>query len=235
MGMRFRKSASLGGGTKLNISKSGLGISSGVGNVRKSVNSSGRTRTTASAPGTGISFTKERGAGRRKKAGGPLAWIAVALLAFIIITLGSAGSDEDKAQPDSSTADRAVAESVIEQQVETEPAISGEPDNNAPSIDETSVPEGTTEPVQTSQAPESEVITFTPDPEPSEAPTEKATPVYTAPSSQYIYVGSIDSDKYHYPDCRHAKKILSENLVGWDTVDAAKAAGYSPCGVCNPR
>lgn len=49
------------------------------------------------------------------------------------------------------------------------------------------------------------------------------------------YIGSIDSDKYHYPTCRHAKTILSKNETWFDTVEEAKANGYSPCGVCKPR
>ena len=63
MGMRFRKSINLGGGTKLNISKSGVGISTGVKGFRVSNNTSGRSRVTASIPGTGISYAKEIGSG----------------------------------------------------------------------------------------------------------------------------------------------------------------------------
>lgn len=48
------------------------------------------------------------------------------------------------------------------------------------------------------------------------------------------YVGSKKSDKYHYPDCRWAKKILPENEIWFSSSDEARAAGYVPCGVCNP-
>ena len=61
MGMRFRKSIKLGGGTKLNLSKSGVGLSTGVKGFRVSKNTSGRSRVTASLPGTGLSYTKEYG------------------------------------------------------------------------------------------------------------------------------------------------------------------------------
>lgn len=61
MGIRFRKSIKLGGGTKLNLSKSGVGISAGVKGFRVSKNTSGRSRVTASLPGTGLSYTKEYG------------------------------------------------------------------------------------------------------------------------------------------------------------------------------
>jgi len=48
------------------------------------------------------------------------------------------------------------------------------------------------------------------------------------------YVGSIKSDKYHYPDCVWAKKILSENQIWFKSVEEAQAQGYKPCGVCKP-
>lgn len=54
-------------------------------------------------------------------------------------------------------------------------------------------------------------------------------------STDWVYVGSIESDKYHYPSCQHAKKILAENLIGWNTIAEAEAAGYKPCGVCHPH
>lgn len=59
--MKFRKSINLGGGTKLNLSKSGVGLSTGVKGFRVSKNTSGRSRVTASLPGTGLSYTKEYG------------------------------------------------------------------------------------------------------------------------------------------------------------------------------
>lgn len=49
-----------------------------------------------------------------------------------------------------------------------------------------------------------------------------------------VYVGSVDSDKYHIPGCRHAEKILPENEIWFDTEEEASAAGYSPCGTCKP-
>jgi len=48
------------------------------------------------------------------------------------------------------------------------------------------------------------------------------------------FVGSTQSDRYHYPDCRHAKNISPGNLRSFGSVSEAKGAGYVPCGVCNP-
>jgi hypothetical protein len=52
---------------------------------------------------------------------------------------------------------------------------------------------------------------------------------YTGP-----FVGSKNSNVYHYPWCYEAKKILPKNLVTFATVADACAAGYRPCEVCNP-
>ena len=76
-----------------------------------------------------------------------------------------------------------------------------------------------------------------------ETPSQQEPPAQEAPSetapqapvqSTGVYVGSIDSDKYHIPGCRHAEKILPENEIWFDTEEEAAAAGYSPCGTCKP-
>ena len=48
------------------------------------------------------------------------------------------------------------------------------------------------------------------------------------------FVGSKNSDVYHYPDCYWAGKIKHENLVYFDTAEDAINAGYRPCKVCKP-
>ena len=65
MGFRFRKSINLGGGLKLNLSKSGVGASWGIPGFRVTKKANGGTRTTVSLPGTGISYVKEKG--KKKK------------------------------------------------------------------------------------------------------------------------------------------------------------------------
>ena len=49
-----------------------------------------------------------------------------------------------------------------------------------------------------------------------------------------VYIGSVDSDKFHIPGCRFADNILPENAVWFDSAEEAMSAGYVPCGVCNP-
>lgn len=48
------------------------------------------------------------------------------------------------------------------------------------------------------------------------------------------FVGSLQSDKYHYPTCRWAKEIKPENEIWFKDAEDAKAHGYKPCGVCKP-
>jgi tetratricopeptide (TPR) repeat protein len=59
MGFRLYKSVKLGKGVRLNLSKTGVGISAGVPGARYSVHSSGRTTRTLGAPGTGVYYRKD--------------------------------------------------------------------------------------------------------------------------------------------------------------------------------
>ena len=62
MGFRFRKSVSAGP-LRINFSKSGIGYSVGTEGYRVTKKATGGYRSTASLPGTGISYVKESGAG----------------------------------------------------------------------------------------------------------------------------------------------------------------------------
>lgn len=56
----------------------------------------------------------------------------------------------------------------------------------------------------------------------------------TVPDTDDQYVGSVNSDKYHYPLCRWAKKILPKNEVWFRDKDHAAEYGYVACKVCRP-
>lgn len=49
-----------------------------------------------------------------------------------------------------------------------------------------------------------------------------------------VFVGSIKSDKYHYPSCSAAKRIKPENEIWFSSSEDARAHGYVPCGICHP-
>lgn len=65
MGFRFRKSKKIGP-VRITLSKSGIGCSVGVKGLRFTKKAGGGTRTTASIPGTGISYVTDS-SGRRKE------------------------------------------------------------------------------------------------------------------------------------------------------------------------
>jgi hypothetical protein len=46
------------------------------------------------------------------------------------------------------------------------------------------------------------------------------------------FIGSINSDKYHTPDCHWSEKIKEENRVCFETVKEAKNKGYQAAGCC---
>ncbi len=54
------------------------------------------------------------------------------------------------------------------------------------------------------------------------------------PAAEYQYVASKNRPTFHKPDCRWAKKISPENLVGYKTRDDAINAGKKPCKQCKP-
>lgn len=67
MGLRLRKSINLGGGFKINLSKSGIGYSWGTKGYRVTKTARGTTRRTYSIPGTGISWVNESGGRNRSR------------------------------------------------------------------------------------------------------------------------------------------------------------------------
>lgn len=47
-----------------------------------------------------------------------------------------------------------------------------------------------------------------------------------------LYIGSVNSDKYHYRWCGGAQNISPENRITFDTKEQAAAAGYEPSANC---
>ena len=134
--------------------------------------------------------------------------------------------------------------------VKLTPASSAESEDptDSPSIRPTSTP-------RISPSTETSSGAHTEKPRPTAKPTGRATPKPTATAKptprtynsddtladvdsrdyQGKYVGSAESDKYHYSKCRHAQRILIRNAIWWNSASAAQSSGYSPCGTCNPR
>ena len=65
------------------------------------------------------------------------------------------------------------------------------------------------------------------------ASTTKAATEPQAPTSKPVaVVGSKSGTKYHLPTCSGAKRIKPENLISFETIAAAEAAGYTPAANC---
>lgn len=60
MGLRFRKTITILPGVKLNIGKTGVSVSVGTKGLHANLHTSGKLTTTASLPGTGISYVKTK-------------------------------------------------------------------------------------------------------------------------------------------------------------------------------
>jgi methylphosphotriester-DNA--protein-cysteine methyltransferase len=70
-------------------------------------------------------------------------------------------------------------------------------------------------------------------------PTSTQSTVITQKNLQFQsdtgpFVGSKNSNVYHYPSCYHVQAIKPQNLITFDTLADACAAGYRPCKDCNP-
>jgi hypothetical protein len=48
------------------------------------------------------------------------------------------------------------------------------------------------------------------------------------------YIGSVTSNKYHYPDCKWGKQILPEKVLNFHSVKEAQEQGYIQCRACRP-
>jgi hypothetical protein len=72
----------------------------------------------------------------------------------------------------------------------------------------------------------------------TEPPTEPMKVVSDAKPTKVMppatYVGSITSNKYHYPQCKWAAEISPKKLRTFSSVKEARAEGYIPCPTCQP-
>ncbi len=50
--------------------------------------------------------------------------------------------------------------------------------------------------------------------------------------TEEIYIGNLNSKKYHKSSCSYAKKISDKNLTSFSSIEAAQSAGFTPCGSC---
>ena len=85
MGLRFRKSFKVGDHSRVTVSKSGVGFSTGVKGVRFTRTANGRNKVSTSIPGTGLSYEKYIGGKKKGKGGG--SGNTVAIVAIVAVTV----------------------------------------------------------------------------------------------------------------------------------------------------
>lgn len=52
------------------------------------------------------------------------------------------------------------------------------------------------------------------------------------PANQEVVVASKNGTKYHYPWCAGAKQIAEKNKITFNSIEDARAAGYTPAANC---
>lgn len=262
MGWRYRKSLNLGP-FRLNFSKSGIGYSVGGKYFRVTKKADGGMRTTSTLPGLHMSKVTDYSAkqvhaakassgasGGSPKKSKSIAGIAVAVLLLLGGIMGCTDSSHETPDPEITTPvqQEQVDKQAPQTDAETQPDETPGEIQTQPEPDPTPAPDPVVEPEPDPQpTPEPQPVT-TPDPTPQPTPEpgpqpEQSEPVATLTPEQafreslkqYAYVGSSESDKYHYPTCRWTSKINDGNLVHFDSVEEAQAAGYEPCNTCKPK
>ena len=89
-------------------------------------------------------------------------------------------------------------------------------------------------PVVTQPSPSPEDTQTSPPPEITQTPLPSTTTPVVTPESNKKFVGSTQSDRYHFPDCRSVKKISPSNEIWFSSTAEAKSKGYVPCKICKP-
>lgn len=251
MGFRFRKSLNFGP-FRINFSKSGIGCSFGGNGFRVTKTADGRTRSTASIPGTGISYVKEQSSKKKSSGGkrgpGPKA-VGIVAAVVLIAGVGSCTAGDGDKEPVSSGPASSVSSSVdasspyasastpVEDvteipdssatqdiQEEPSPAQSAPAEETKPETQETK-PDAQPEAPAADPAP---VQQETPAPDP--APADPAPAQETEPDSgdqeTMVWIPQSGSKYHSDPGCSNME---SPTQV---TLSQAQANGYTACKRC---
>lgn len=163
---------------------------------------------------------------------GILISFCVLIFAALIAPKTAETPSADGSSESQSISDTAEEQPEVPVSVETVQTTAEEP------VDPDSEPsEPDITPAEPAEQPVSEPVSEPVSAPASEPATEPSVPSVetVSPKSSGVYVGSIDSDKYHNPNCRFAKEILPENEIWFDSVEEAQNSDYFPCGSCRPK
>lgn len=249
MGFRFRKSVKAGP-VRINFSKSGVGYSVGGKGFRVTKRADGKTQTTASIPGTGVSYVKTSGKQKDESApsGGLIAIGIIVLVLLMVWLFSGCGADTpDASAPVETVQTPTPAPVAPEKPAEpekpaTEPTPAPEPEKPAapqepptepvkPAEPEKPVePEKPTEPAKPTE-PEKPAEPVKPT-EPEKA-AEPEKPAEKEPEKGPAVIGNKNSKKYHELGCSSIEDMSPKNRIELESAAAAEAKGYKPCSRCH--
>lgn len=248
MGWNFRKSIKVGKHTRINLSKSGIGVSSGVKGARVSVGPKG-VRETVGIPGTGIYYTKQQSLNKlndsknpptnngynrnanNKGKGGCGCLSVIAIIVILIAVIGNSTSNKNDSVSVNSTSKPKVETRVskpskadntnVQKQVASEKSASSyvsAPASKSVSMQSQSNSSNNNSNRQNTQNTQPAVV----------QPAPKTQQASNQNNELIVYVTNTGK-KYHMAGCRYLKRSqISIKLKD------AKAEGYEPCSVCNP-
>ena len=262
MGLRVRKSVKVGP-VRVNLSKSGVGVSAGVKGARVTKTADGKTRTTVSVPGTGVSYVKETSSKPSKPEGAAPAGcmtsivMVFAVILAVAILLSSCTSVEPSASqspPAPSASEPAETEKAGTPLPSRPGTLPGDKATASPKPSADPAPSESVKPTPSAEPSPSPSASPSANPEPSPSVTPSVEPspspsVEPSPSAEpspsptpsappvsvgLTYIGNSNTMKFHEPSCSSVDDMKAENKVILSGRDAAIAGGYKPCGRCKP-
>ena len=208
MTIRYRKSFG-SKGSRVTLSKSGVGWSVGAKGARISKKAGGGYR--ASVGGGGVYSVNDYGGvsrnrrTRKKKKSGCLVWLIIMLSVFGLVGALASCSPEE-------TPEQEIPESTVEQNVESVVPEAPEPEEINPTFLD---PYG-----GNNETPSADNDSAESDNDSAESDNENR-------KSEVVY-RTETGEKYHRKGCRH----LSESCIEI-TLEQATQAGLTPCGTCH--
>jgi tetratricopeptide (TPR) repeat protein len=120
--MRLRRSVKIAPGIRLNVTKTGIGLSAGVRGARYSVHSSGRTTRTVGIPGTGVSYMSVQGRSQAGATPGAQPRQVVRAAAPVVVSGAQAAPFLPKAGLFASAAEKRYREGLVAYLTDNKPA-----------------------------------------------------------------------------------------------------------------
>ena len=260
MGLRYRKSIKMGP-FRLNFSKSGIGYSVGVKGYRVTKKAGGGYRTTASVPGTGISYVKDHSGKAVRSAPGYVPPLPEQFCEQCGHPVGGGNRvcpecgvkiKHEKRKVDKGPLCAAMlvvifalAIAIGSSGCAAQPTEDPKPQTSIsavkPTVEDFKEPEYEPAP-EPEPVPEEEPA---PEPKPAQEPETEPAPIPAPtpepdpepepkPEPKVAYIGNKNSKKFHELSCSSVDDMKAKNKKELYSRDEAISLGYDPCGRCKP-